>query len=573
MKKPVLSLLKRPDVVFLQHLEFTFNNSFSVIEKLKRDIKLQEYITQGYQKMATVTEEPELEETEPKPLADQALLIDRTPEWFAASSHTFFFVCGLGMLYLFLGVRPLWHTDLWGHLSYGRYIVNNGHIPETEPLLPLSEGMPFVDTAWLSQVIGYKIFEKLDIPAMQFVYALSITFCIGLIYFTAYKKTRNIWICGAGSVLLLWGDWQQFLIARPQVAGLVCMITLFCLLSAYKWRNWFWFVIPGIFALWANLHGSFPVGLLILSAWTCGHAVDVFRKTRNWKSLFQNRNIRRYFLLTELSALAVLINPYGIEIYSAVISISQNANIKDLVEWEPLTLRMKQGQAAAAIVLLLIILYRYSPRRVTAKEFFLLFGFGASALWTSRMILWWVPVASYYAIIHARAILISKPSQSIPRPEKSSKWIVACIGLVWISFAYSSMGMKVIHGKQADPEKALSSQTPLGALRYLRQNPPKGLVFNTYEWGDMLLWAGPKDMKLFLASHAHLVPEDVWEHYMLISNAGPNWEALLDRYSVNTIAIDKPRRNMLINLLRKNENWKVGFENVEAAILLRKKPL
>lgn len=525
------------------------------------------------EKMATVTQEPETNEMERKPKADESLLIDRTPDWFAASSHTFVFLCAMGVLYLFLGVRPLWHTDLWGHLAYGRHIVETGSIPETEPLLPLSGGVPFIDTAWLSQVIGFKLFEQLDIPVMQFVYSLCITLSVGLVWMTAYRKTRNVWICAAGAGIFLWGDWQQFLIARPQVAGFLLMVSLFCLLSSNKWRNWFWFVIPAMFALWANLHGSFPVGLVLLAGWTAGHAVDVFRKTRNWKSIFQNQNVRKYFLLTQLAAIAVLINPYGIGIYSAVVSISQNTNVQDLVEWEPLTLRMKQGQAAAAIALLLVILYRYSPRRISAKEIFLLFGFGASALWTSRMILWWVPIASYYAIIHARAIFSKKPVQKIPVPEKSSKWLVASIGILWISFAYSSMGMKVIHGKQADPEKALSSQTPLGALRYLRENPPEGLVFNTYEWGDMLLWAGPGNIKLFVASHAHLIPEDVWNHYLVISNAGPNWESLLARYSINTIVIDKPRRNLLINTLKQNEEWTVGFENIEAAVLHRKNPI
>ena len=80
----------------------------------------------------------------------------------------------------------------------------------------------------------------------------------------------------------------------------------------------------------------------------------------------------------------------------------------------------------------------------------------------------------------------------------------------------SPFGVAVIHGKHADLGRATSQFTPRFAAEFLTKHPPQGPVFNTYEWGDYLQWAGPRDLQLFVNSHAHLVPRDVWQAYMQV---------------------------------------------------------
>ena len=72
-------------------------------------------------------------------------------------------------------------------------------------------------------------------------------------------------------------------------------------------------------------------------------------------------------------------NPYGINLYGEVLTFSSNENLTSLVEWEPLTLRMKQGRAAAVAALTIIVAYRISPRRISMTEILLLAGLGLGA--------------------------------------------------------------------------------------------------------------------------------------------------------------------------------------------------
>jgi len=119
----------------------------------------------------------------------------------------------------------------------------------------------------------------------------------------------------------------------------------------------------------------------------------------------------------------------------------------------------------------------------------------------------------------------------------------------------------------------VSRLTPTAAAGYLKEHPPAGLVFCTYEWGDYLMWAGPKDMKVFVASHCHLVPEDVWNDYMGIIEMRGSWLAMLKRYGINTVIIDEEYREPMVMRLHEEEEWKLLFRQDGQAIFERVNPI
>ena len=79
----------------------------------------------------------------------------------------------LAVVFCYFVFLPLWHTDLWGHLSYGRYLHRTVALPETEPLMPLSEGVSFVDTAWLCQLLGYETIRLFGALGLQYLHAMA----------------------------------------------------------------------------------------------------------------------------------------------------------------------------------------------------------------------------------------------------------------------------------------------------------------------------------------------------------------------------------------------------------------
>jgi hypothetical protein len=277
------------------------------------------------------------------------------------------------------------------------------------------------------------------------------------------------------------------------------------------------------------------------------------------------------------ASLVILLNPDGWTVFRDVWETATNPNLADLVEWRPLDIQMRQGQAAAAAVLGLIVFYRLTPRRVSVSELLLLIGLGAAALRSSRMIVWWAPVASYFLAIHAAAIWKRLRRQQ-PKAEidagrlASSGWSLAAAITVCGVAACSPLGIALLHGARTDPRASLSPQTPLGATDYLNDHPPQGQLFNTYEWGDYLLWAGPKDLRVFVASHAHLIPADVWQDYIRVITLRSGWEKILDRYGVNVAVLDPDQHGDLVDGLRKSGDWSLAYEDDRSAIFVRPRP-
>jgi hypothetical protein len=131
------------------------------------------------------------------------------------------------------------------------------------------------------------------------------------------------------------------------------------------------------------------------------------------------------------------------------------------------------------------------------------------------------------------------------------------------------LGMQLISGRASDLRQCVSAQTPVAATLWLRENPPVGQVFNIYEWGDYLVWAGPPKLPVFVTSHAHLVAPGVWRDYLAVINLRPGWADVLDRYRVTTVVVDKSRSEALIAKLTKNGAWKVAYEDDLAVIFAR----
>ena len=126
---------------------------------------------------------------------------------------------------------------------------------------------------------------------------------------------------------------------------------------------------------------------------------------------------------------------------------------------------------------------------------------------------------------------------------------------------------------------AVSDMTPVLVVdKYLNKvyggkNPPTGLVFNTYEMGDYLTFAGPKNMKLFLNSHAHLVPTDVWKAYMGISEFGRDWESDLARYGVNMVIMDNLSRSASKTFFYESGKWNLDYQDATVTVYVRKIPI
>jgi len=551
------------------------------------------------------SEETDLGSDEPLAADDLSLLEDKMPDSLRWPRVLVSFAVLLGLIFVLANYVPLVHTDLWGHLAYGREIVAERAIPTTEPLMPLAKGVPYVDTAWGSKVGGYLMYEQFGIAGLNFLFATSILLCCVALSLAIYRRGRSMMATITGLAVFLIVGLSQLQIIRPQLGGLVCFMALLVMISEQTYHKRHWWMVPVLFAVWSNLHGSWPVGLVVMGAALVGQMIDINRRTKSWTAFLRAGSVWRRLFLLELAAAAVLLNPTGIGVYADVLTIAQDTNMQAIDEWRSLSLKMFQGQAAFVASLLLLLAYRISPRRVSATEFLLIAGLGAASLWSARMIMWWAPVIGLYLGLHLTAILRQwrhAPVFADPSP-RSGMWSVVVIGLAWIFFAVTPFKSALLHGQKlylpgdertgdvfrkgddhgepaevATFRKRVDSLTPIDAFAYLKKNAeklPGGLMYNAYEWGDYFTFAGSLKQQLFVNSHAHLVPTEVWNDILVIGSGSNGWDDKLDRYSVNLVVVEPNRYVGLVQQLEASDTWEKRFEDPHgvSVIYVRRVPM
>jgi hypothetical protein len=195
-------------------------------------------------------------------------------------------------------------------------------------------------------------------------------------------------------------------------------------------------------------------------------------------------------------------------------------------------------------------------------------------------LIWWAPLAAYCLVLHGSPILKEdRAKQPVPKPQpKTSLNTVVCFGLVWIVFAITPFGARVLHGREAEFDKSVGPITPIKATEYLKQRAeentlPPGLIYHSYEWGDYLLFAGEGNLPVFVTTHVQFLPETIWTHYFEISAIGIGYDRLLDTYGINVILLSKSMHSPMIESLKRDGVFRVEYEDERAVIFVRPNPI
>ena len=540
-----------------------------------------------------------------------------------------------GGLFLYFNYLPLFHTDLWGHVAFGEWILRHRMLPTEDPWQPLAAGMRLIDSAWLGQVVLAAVHKLAGPSGLAVLFAALTVAAYGLLARSAVLATNNGWLGLLCVVLVIIFGWSRLMTLRPEVLGSFCFAAVLWLMAAaarsMRWEMqprgsdghgeggtyaadcpvsrtggrvpiWVWVLLPLVMMLWANLHGSFVCGLGLVACFAGGEALDAAWRLRSVWAPFAEPSVRAWILLAELSAAATLLNPYGMDLWIEVLRFSANENLRDITEWYPLVLASPTGVQFALAWLACVALVRFSPLRIRPFEV-LAWGLFSTLVATSlRMIGWFAMVASVLlvrllgAALRAAAAsrqaarLATGVSPSVqpadgmtPEPGGTSGpsapatrghwyWCAATLFVLWITFALSDLARPVLGGAPRNENKLHSRQTPLALTAYLRENPPQGQVFNPQWWGDWLAYRGPSGMKLFVTTHVHLVPPRVYRDYTRVAALRDGWDEVLARYDVTTVIVDKELMQPLLAAMRQKSGWGLRYEDKQAAVFVRQGP-
>lgn len=480
--------------------------------------------------------------------AAAAAIADHAPRAEAAEARARFLVMWVLPIVLGAGLAfapPVLNDgDTFWHIGAGRWMIAHASVPPTDPFSFTFVGRPWMAHEWLTEIA---------MAAAQLAAGWS-----GVMLLTGLA---------AGALAALMASWLLRWLS-PLSATLAIALGLACAAPGMLARPHF-LVLPVlalwtialmdarqrgrapppalalVMALWANLHSSFVVGLLIAGAFALEAALDL----RAWRL----RPLAGWAAFLALSALAALATPHGLAGVLFPLQVLDMKTLGVIVEWQGPDF-MKPTTLELALLAGLVIAF-WRGVRLTAVRAAILAGLLHMSLQHVRQeVLLGVVAPLILAEPLGRALGHTAPTAvgwRLPAPQAALAALL--VGLV----AVARLGLPMVRVDGPTAPVTAFAHVPIA----LRAQP----VLNDYDFGGYLIFEGVRpyiDGRADMYGDAFVAEDDQIQR----GNGGAAARAIA-RYGVRW-AILRPDRP-LVGVLARTPGWKRAYADPYAVVLVK----
>lgn len=365
--------------------------------------------------------------------------------------------------------------DFGWHWRMGEIITSTG-IPKTDPFSYTMPSFPFVDHEWLTNIFIYKLDNFFGRNGPAFLYSFIALLSL-VIAGSSFKEKFSIEIFKLSLFILAVGAIFPFSGIRPQVLSwLFLAIWLKIILDEKVFKKYF-FLLPLLVLAWANLHGSFAVGIFCLGLVTGLRLLKT--KKLCWKEV----------LCFIFCLVATFVNPYGWRLWGEVWQqVSDSALRFRIAEWAPSFFVPVLPYLPFVSLGYLVYFFR---EKITWEKLALYLFFLVQSLLGLRYIPLFIIVSLpiYFEVIgylYEKICVIEFGRQRWQKVEYF--WLGLCVLIAGFQIFFT------IKDSRSFSEKTFY---PLEAISFLREDLPKGNLLSQYNWGGYLIWKLP-EKKIFI---------------------------------------------------------------------------
>ena len=224
-------------------------------------------------------------------------------------------------------------ADVWFHLRNARELMSRHSFLRTDLYTFTTAGTPLLNFEWLSELPYYCAFQTWGQRGLLAVYLSLLLMVFGAVYYLALRRGAN---CAEAALVTMAGGAIGFYSFGPRMMhfGWLCLVALLLALERFESTGKGLWLLPFLFAFWINLHGSWPVGFIVLAVYLASGLVE-----GRWNNVVATRwtrsQLRRLLAAFAASAIALLANPYGYKLlwYPFELLNRQQAVRDNVIEW------------------------------------------------------------------------------------------------------------------------------------------------------------------------------------------------------------------------------------------------
>ncbi|HXH49220.1 MAG TPA: hypothetical protein VNM47_07725 [Terriglobia bacterium] len=447
--------------------------------------------------------------------------------------------------------------DTWWHMKYGDMILQTDRWPTVDTWSFTVQGMPRVAYEWGGEVLTALAYRIGGLRGLDVLLILLTSVIVLLIYYFAWLRCRNSYAAFFATLILLPVAVLCFTL-RPQLLGYIFLLITLIALERFRLgeQKKLW-ILPVVFLLWVNTHGSFPLGFMVLGLyWITG--LTEFSSGGLYAVRWRPEQRLHLELVSLLSVAVLPLTPYGTRLAAVPFEVATALplNFSHIVEWQPINTDFWQAK------LLMVLLFGFIVFQVAFRQRYRLEEFSLFLI-----VLYATFVHFRFAIMFA---IVSAPlAASIflrwapiydPRNDKYVINAVLAFGAV-LSFA-------LFLPSEATLQKNISRDFPVEAVRYIQEHHVPGKMFNNYNFGGYLVWALAPEHQVFIDGRG-----DIYEHagvfsdYAIVTQLKPEALSVLESYQIDSCLTDKDAP--LTVLLASSPVWKEIYKDGASCLFVR----
>ena len=456
---------------------------------------------------------------------------------------------GLGVyaLLLIAGNRLLADPDTYWQITIGRWIFDHRTVPVSDIYSFTMAGKPWISTQWLAQVL----YGQADAIGGWFGVVILTALPIALTFaiLTRFLERRVGSVAAMVLLSIAFAIALPHLLARPHALALpVIAAWVAALLSASERGEAPSFWLVWLMALWANLHGSFVFGLMLIAPIALDALVNAGTPVR--KEL-----VLRWAGFGFAALVASCLTPYG---WNSLLAAQNILNLGEALsiirEWAPANFSsfgLFEACILGGLALALATGVTFPPVRILILLGLLHMGLthvrnaDVFALLTPMVLAG--PLA-------ARFKNLRDTSQDVPlRPRM---FVLPAIVAAVLTAGITSVSSYAPNA-WISPSAAVSMLKVYGAKR----------VFNDYDLGGYLIWRG---VPTYIDGRTELFGEDFMvEHNAASALAKPmRFFELLNDYKIDATILR--RQTAGSKLLDRLPEWQLVYADDVAVVHIRK---
>lgn len=500
-------------------------------------------------------------------------------------------------------LTPIPPHDFWWHMATGRLIVQTGTIPTVDQFSYTQVGEPFYNQGWLAQVLMYGIHSLGGVPLLLVVQAAVVALTYGLLLLLCIRRSGalrlSVGVLLMTTMPLSFDNWN----VRPQTYAFPLFIAFLYILTMWRLadsskdvasqsllkghRLW---LLPLLMVVWVNLHGSFVLGGALIAMTFVGEWLRRFIADRREAAAWATRPIGEaedvlhrppqparpplmpLFVWGAVTALALLLNPRGLEVLAYVRDLLSTSAVTSLVtEWAPPTIRDIGGMIFFLFVMFSVAVLTYARRRPDLVDMLFAAAFFWLALGAVRNIVWFGMVMTPLLVV----LLAARNPVDADTPVTQTRfqglpamnWVL--IGILSLLLLLGLPWVKPALDLPPELGSLLDQDTPVAATTFMRadvQRPER--LFHSMSAGSYLIWAAP-EQSVFIDPRIELYPMEQWHDYINLSN-GENVDALLAKYQIDGLLLHNEQQEALLEHVRADPVWDVRYEDAQSTYLVRR---